>query len=74
MKGLRIIPPVAEEPVGKLITTVILYDALEKDIRRAFLSIHQAVGKVLIQFPDSNIHQDVAKNRGHPSNFWVTCR
>ena len=54
-------PPVADEPVGGLITTVILYDALEKDIRRAFLSIHQAVGKVLIRFNDSKLHQDVAK-------------
>ena len=54
-------PPVAEEPVGGLITTVVLYDALEKDIRRAFLSIHQAVDKVLIRFTDSKIHQDVAK-------------
>lgn len=54
-------PPVAEESVGNLITTVILYDALEKDIRRAFLSIYQAVGKVLIRFNDSKTHQDVAK-------------
>ena len=54
-------PPVADEPVGGLITLVILYDALERDIRRAFLSIHQAVGKALIRFNDSKLHQDVAK-------------
>jgi hypothetical protein len=54
-------PAVSEEPVGKLITSVILYDALERDIRRAFLSIHQAVGKAMIQFSDSTLHQDVAK-------------
>ena len=53
--------PVANRPVGWLATTVTLFDALEKDIRRAFPSIHKAVGKVTIRFPDSQIHQDVAK-------------
>ena len=53
--------PVADQPVGWLATTVTLYDALEKDIRRAAPSIHKAVGKVLIRFPDSPIHQEVAK-------------
>lgn len=53
--------PVADQPVGWLATTVTLYDALEKDIRRAFPSIHKAVGKVLIRFVDSLIHQEVAK-------------
>jgi hypothetical protein len=53
--------PVANRPVGWLATTVTLFDALEKDIRRAFPSIHKAVGKVAIRFPDSQIHQDVAK-------------
>lgn len=53
--------PVAERPVGWLATTVTLYDALEKDIRRAFPSIHQAVSKTLIRFPTSTIHQDIAK-------------
>lgn len=51
----------AEQPVGWLATTVTLYDELEKDIRRAFPSVHQAVGKVLVRFPDSKRHQDVAK-------------
>jgi len=54
--------PVANRAVGWLATTVTLYDSLEKDIRRAFPSIHKAVGKVTgIRFPDSPIHQEVAK-------------
>ena len=52
----------ADQPVGWLATTVTLYDELEKDIRRAFPSIHQSVGKVLIRFPDSPLHQDIAKS------------
>ncbi|MBB3862674.1 hypothetical protein GGQ88_003976 [Novosphingobium hassiacum] len=52
----------ADQPVGWLATTVTLYDELEKDIRRAFPSIHQAVGKVLIRFPDTQRHQDIAKS------------
>ncbi len=54
-------PPVANQEVGWLATTVTLYDSLEKDIRRAAPSIHEAVGKALIRFPDSPIHQEVAK-------------
>ncbi len=53
--------PIADQPVGWLATTVTLFDALEKDIRRAAPSIHKAVGKALLRFPDSSIHQDVAK-------------
>lgn len=53
--------PVAEQPIGWLATTVTLYDALEKDIRRAFPSVHRAVGKALIRFPDSMLHQEIAK-------------
>jgi hypothetical protein len=52
----------ADQPVGQLATTVTLYDELEKDIRRAFPSIHQAVGKVQIRFPDSQLHQNIAKS------------
>lgn len=55
-------PAAADQPVGWLATTVTLYDALEKDIRRAFPSIHRAVGKALIRFPGSVIHQQVAKS------------
>lgn len=54
-------PAVADRPVGWLATTITLYDALEKDIQRAAPSIHQAVGKALIRFSDSPIHQEVAK-------------
>lgn len=53
--------PVADQPVGWLANTVTLYDALEKDIRRAFQSLHQSVGKVKIRFPDSELHQNIAK-------------
>ena len=42
-------------------TTVTLYDALDKDIRRAFPSVHQAVEKVLIRFPDDELCQGVGK-------------
>jgi len=54
-------PPAAEQKVGWLVNTVTLYDALEKDIRRAFQSIHHALGKVAIIFPGSKIHLDIAK-------------
>ena len=53
--------PMADQPVGWLATTVTLYNELEKDIRRAFLSVHQSVNKVQIRFPDSDLHQDIAK-------------
>jgi len=53
--------PVANRETGWLATTVTLYDSLEKDIRRAQPSIHKAVGKALIRFPDSAIHQEIAK-------------
>src|SRR5207249_484000 len=52
---------IANQSVGYLATTVTLYDALEKDIRRAFPSLHQAVGRARHRFHDSPIHQDVAK-------------
>ena len=54
--------PMADQPVGWLATTVTLYDSLDKDIRRAFPSIHQAVQKAFIRFPDSPTHQDIAKS------------
>ena len=54
-------PPVADRPVGWLATTVTLYDALEKDIRRAPSSMHAAVTKTLNHFPDSPLHQGIAK-------------
>ena len=51
----------ANRDLGWLATTVTLFDALYKDIQRAFPSIHQAVGKVLIRFPDSGLHQEIGK-------------
>jgi len=53
--------PVADQPIGWLATTVTLFDALHQDINRAAPSIYQAVSKALLRFPDSPIHQDVAK-------------
>ncbi len=61
IEGMNGQKPVADQSIGWLATTVTLYDALEKDIRRAQPSIHKAVEKALIQFPDSAIHQEVAK-------------
>jgi hypothetical protein len=52
----------ADQHVGWLTTTVTIYDELEKDICRAFPSIHKAVGKVQICFHQSNLHQDIAKS------------
>ena len=54
-------PPVADREVGWLATTVTLYDSLDRDIRRAFPSVHQAVDKVCIRFPDDPLAQGVAK-------------
>lgn len=54
--------PIADWPVGRLATTVTLYDSLERDIARACPSEYQAVGKVAIRYPDSPLHQDVAKS------------
>ena len=54
-------PPVADREVGWLATTMTLYDSLDKDIRRAFPSVHQAVDKVCIRFPDDPLTQGVGK-------------
>ncbi|MBK5968366.1 MULTISPECIES: BREX system P-loop protein BrxC [Thiorhodovibrio] len=54
--------PIANQPLGWLATTVTLFDALERDIRRAFPSWHQAVGKVKIRFPDAELHQQIGKS------------
>lgn len=53
--------PVADAQVGWLATTVTLYDALHRDITRAFPSLHRAMEKVLIRFPEPSPHVDVAK-------------
>jgi len=62
LKGESGSKSMADQPIGWLANTVTLYDELEKDIRRAFASVHQAVSKVLIRFPDSSLHQDIAKS------------
>ena len=36
--------------------------SLRRTFSGAFSSVHQAVGKVLIRFPDNNLHQDIAKS------------
>lgn len=61
LKGEGGTQAMADQPVGWLATTVTLYDELEKDIRRAFPSVHHAVGSVQIRFPDSQLHQDIGK-------------
>jgi len=61
LKGEGGSKPMADQPVGWLATTVTLYDDLEKDIRRAFPSIFQSVGKVQIECFGSELHQEVAK-------------
>jgi hypothetical protein len=61
VEGAGKLTPAAEREVGWLATTVTLYDALEKDIRRAFPSLHQAVEKLLIRFPDDELCQGVGK-------------
>ena len=64
MEAARIAVRVAAHlrALGHDVHVIGLYDELEKDIRRAFTSIHQAVGKVQIRFPDSQLHQDIAKS------------
>jgi hypothetical protein len=54
-------PPVADREVGWLATTVTLYASLDRDIRRAFPSVHQAVDKVRIRFPSDPLIQGVGK-------------
>lgn len=55
-------PAVADQEVGWLATTVTLYDAMVKDIRRAFPSINQAVGSTCLFYRDSVLHQEIAKS------------
>jgi hypothetical protein len=61
VEGAGSLKPAVDRELGWLATTVTLYDALDKDIRRAFPSIHQAVDKVLIRFPDDELCQGVGK-------------
>jgi hypothetical protein len=61
VEGVGSLKPVADRQVGWLATTVTLYDALERDIRRAFPSIHRAVEKVMQRFLDDELCQGVGK-------------
>ncbi len=54
--------PAAERPVGWLATTVTLYDSLEREIRRSFSSIHQAVETCLRVYRNSPLHAEIAKS------------
>ena len=54
--------PVADQPLGWLATTVTLYDALDKDIRRAFPSVYSAAQKTCAFYSDLPLHQDIAKS------------
>ena len=51
----------AGQAVGTLVTTATLYDELEKEIRRSFDTIHQAVGKVRERHGGQPLHLAVAK-------------
>ncbi len=62
VEGAGSLQPVADREVGWLATTVTLYDALDKDIRRAFPSIYQAVQQVVMQFRDDQLCQGVGKS------------
>ena len=52
---------VSDQPVGWLVNTVTIYDALKKDIEKGAPSLYQSVQKVIIQYPDSEFYQEVAK-------------
>lgn len=62
VEGAGSLSPVVDRDVGWLASTVTLYDALDKDIRRAFPSVYQAAEKAITyRFPDDEICQGVAK-------------
>jgi hypothetical protein len=62
VEGSDSAPAAADRAVGWLATTETLYDALEKDIRRADPAIYQAVGRALQRFPHAPLHAAVAKS------------
>ncbi len=55
------LPPVADQSIGWLATTVTIYDAMVKDIEGSFRTIHNAAQKTCLIYPNSPIHQAVAK-------------
>ena len=57
--------PAAKQEVGWLANAVTIYDTLSADIEAAMPSVYRSVEKVTnIRFPDSPIHQAVAKTVG----------
>lgn len=52
---------VVDRSIGWLATAVTLYDALERDIKRAFQPIHVAVGNTCVRYDDKKLHQEIAK-------------
>lgn len=52
---------IANQPIGWLASTVTIYDALRKDIEKGAPSLYQSVQKAIDQYPNSKIHQEVAK-------------
>jgi hypothetical protein len=62
IEGTEDKPAIAEQYVGWLATTVTLFDALDKDIKRAFSSLHASVEQATKKrFFDSEIHQNISK-------------
>lgn len=61
IEGTGFRKPVADREVGWLATTVTLFDSLDKDIRRAFPSVHQAIHNVMVKFRDDEVCQAVGK-------------
>lgn len=56
--------PMGKQAIGHLATTVILYDALEKDIRNAFPSIRKGTEKAIIrsaEYEDPELIKGIAK-------------
>ncbi len=54
-------PAAINRDVGWLANLVTMYEVLDKDVQRAYPSIHNSVSKVGICFPASTIHQAVAR-------------
>nr|WP_294563136.1 BREX system P-loop protein BrxC [uncultured Rhodopila sp.] len=53
--------PVADQAVGWLVTSVTLFDSLDRDIRRAYQQIRQAVDKTIGRVQGDELKQNVAK-------------
>jgi hypothetical protein len=53
--------PIADQSIGWLATTVTIYNAMVKDIEGAYFTIYKATKTTCDLYPDSSIHQAVAK-------------